>query len=191
MILGTRCTVQQLRKRGKQWAHCAVLTRFWNLIHHGKLRHRGRGFLFLVDVRNGFSYMTRDVILCLQVSQLYLSSTGRLCSSLPPHIFSSAERAYHMMLQERRPQCFVLRYGHRFIKPRAVCPRTSPGTAVRQIQMKECMIIGFSWPPGPSSAFPPLMNSRGPEDPCVSVHTELALCCAASSVAQKQFPDSN
>lgn len=45
-----------------------------------------------------------------QVSQLYLSSTGRLCSSLPPHIFSSAERAYHMMLQERRPQWFILRY---------------------------------------------------------------------------------
>ncbi|KAK7882484.1 hypothetical protein WMY93_028658 [Mugilogobius chulae] len=42
------------------------------------------------------------------VSQLYLSSTGRLCSSLPPHIFSSAERAYHMMLQERHPQCFIL-----------------------------------------------------------------------------------
>ncbi|XP_036830919.1 unconventional myosin-XVI [Oncorhynchus mykiss] len=42
------------------------------------------------------------------VSQLYLSSSGRLCSSLPPHIFSSAERAYHMMLQERRPQCFIL-----------------------------------------------------------------------------------
>ncbi|KAM7407255.1 hypothetical protein PAMA_003131 [Pampus argenteus] len=42
------------------------------------------------------------------VSELYLSSTGRLCSSLPPHIFSSAERAYHMMLQERRPQCFIL-----------------------------------------------------------------------------------
>ncbi|KAJ8350779.1 hypothetical protein SKAU_G00259090 [Synaphobranchus kaupii] len=42
------------------------------------------------------------------VSQLYLSSTGRLCSSLPPHVFSSAERAYHMMLQERRPQCFIL-----------------------------------------------------------------------------------
>ncbi|XP_020568927.1 unconventional myosin-XVI isoform X1 [Oryzias latipes] len=42
------------------------------------------------------------------VSQLYLSSTGRLCSSLPPHIFSSAERAFHMMLQERRPQCFIL-----------------------------------------------------------------------------------
>ncbi|XP_037542957.1 unconventional myosin-XVI [Nematolebias whitei] len=42
------------------------------------------------------------------VSQLYLSSTGRLCSSLPPHIFSSAERAYHMMQQERRPQCFIL-----------------------------------------------------------------------------------
>uniref|UniRef100_A0A3B5MP97 Myosin motor domain-containing protein n=1 Tax=Xiphophorus couchianus TaxID=32473 RepID=A0A3B5MP97_9TELE len=45
------------------------------------------------------------------VSQLYLSSTGRLCSSLPPHIFSSAERAYHMMQQERRPQCFIL-FGH-------------------------------------------------------------------------------
>uniref|UniRef100_A0A3Q4GPB9 Myosin motor domain-containing protein n=1 Tax=Neolamprologus brichardi TaxID=32507 RepID=A0A3Q4GPB9_NEOBR len=45
------------------------------------------------------------------VSQLYLSSTGRLCSSLPPHIFSSAERAYHMMQQEKRPQCFIL-FGH-------------------------------------------------------------------------------
>uniref|UniRef100_G3NH78 Myosin XVI n=1 Tax=Gasterosteus aculeatus aculeatus TaxID=481459 RepID=G3NH78_GASAC len=44
----------------------------------------------------------------INVSQLYLSSTGRLCSSLPPHIFSSAERAYHMMLQEGRPQCFIL-----------------------------------------------------------------------------------
>ncbi|KAL4656976.1 unconventional myosin-XVI isoform X1 [Arapaima gigas] len=42
------------------------------------------------------------------VSQLYLSSSGRLCSSLPPHIFSSAERAYHMMLQEQQPQCFIL-----------------------------------------------------------------------------------
>ncbi|XP_057192130.1 unconventional myosin-XVI isoform X1 [Triplophysa rosa] len=42
------------------------------------------------------------------VSQLYLSSSGRLCSSLPPHIFSSTERAYHMMLQERRPQCFII-----------------------------------------------------------------------------------
>ncbi|XP_061082847.1 unconventional myosin-XVI-like [Conger conger] len=42
------------------------------------------------------------------VSQLYLSSSGRLCSSLPPHVFSSAERAFHMMLQERRPQCFIL-----------------------------------------------------------------------------------
>ncbi|XP_073768567.1 unconventional myosin-XVI isoform X10 [Danio rerio] len=42
------------------------------------------------------------------VSQLYLSSSGRLCSSLPPHIFSSAERAFHMMFQERRPQCFII-----------------------------------------------------------------------------------
>lgn len=51
-----------------------------------------------------------NVLPLFQVSQLYLSSTGRLCSSLPPHIFSSAERAYHMMLQERCPQCFILRY---------------------------------------------------------------------------------
>ncbi|TSL16099.1 Unconventional myosin-XVI [Bagarius yarrelli] len=42
------------------------------------------------------------------VSQLYLSSSARLCSSLPPHIFSSAERAFHMMLQERHPQCFII-----------------------------------------------------------------------------------
>lgn len=35
-----------------------------------------------------------------------------------------------------------------------------------------------------------LMNSRQPRKP-VRVHTELALCCAASSLAQKQFPDSN
>ncbi|XP_044525273.1 unconventional myosin-XVI [Gracilinanus agilis] len=42
------------------------------------------------------------------VMQLYLSSTGRLCSSLPPHIFSCAERAYHMLFQEQRPQCFIL-----------------------------------------------------------------------------------
>ncbi|MGH0127285.1 UNVERIFIED_CONTAM: hypothetical protein FKN15_068513 [Acipenser sinensis] len=42
------------------------------------------------------------------VSQLYMSSSGRLCPSLPPHIFSSAERAYHMLFQERRPQCFIL-----------------------------------------------------------------------------------
>uniref|UniRef100_A0A7N4NU45 Myosin XVI n=1 Tax=Sarcophilus harrisii TaxID=9305 RepID=A0A7N4NU45_SARHA len=42
------------------------------------------------------------------VMQLYLSNTGRLCSSLPPHIFSCAERAYHMLFQEQRPQCFIL-----------------------------------------------------------------------------------
>ncbi|XP_006894682.1 PREDICTED: unconventional myosin-XVI-like [Elephantulus edwardii] len=42
------------------------------------------------------------------VSQLYFSSTGRLCSSLPPHIFSCAERAFHQLFQEQRPQCFIL-----------------------------------------------------------------------------------
>ncbi|XP_067842810.1 unconventional myosin-XVI [Heptranchias perlo] len=42
------------------------------------------------------------------VTQLYLSNTGKLCSTLPPHIFSCTERAYHMMLQEQRSQCFIL-----------------------------------------------------------------------------------
>ncbi|XP_041586822.1 unconventional myosin-XVI [Vulpes lagopus] len=42
------------------------------------------------------------------VSQLYLSSTGQPCSSLPPHIFSCAERAFHQLFQEQRPQCFIL-----------------------------------------------------------------------------------
>ncbi|KAM4699021.1 unconventional myosin-XVI [Discoglossus pictus] len=42
------------------------------------------------------------------VTQLYRSISGRLCSSLPPHIFACSERAYHMLFQERRPQCFIL-----------------------------------------------------------------------------------
>uniref|UniRef100_G1NPS6 Myosin XVI n=1 Tax=Meleagris gallopavo TaxID=9103 RepID=G1NPS6_MELGA len=42
------------------------------------------------------------------VTQLYLSNSGKLCSTLPPHIFSCAERAYHMLFQEQRPQCFIL-----------------------------------------------------------------------------------
>ncbi|KAM9319999.1 unconventional myosin-XVI [Gastrophryne carolinensis] len=42
------------------------------------------------------------------VTQLYHSVSGRLCSSLPPHIFACSERAYHMVFQERRPQCFIL-----------------------------------------------------------------------------------
>uniref|UniRef100_A0A8C3XQK5 Myosin XVI n=1 Tax=Chelydra serpentina TaxID=8475 RepID=A0A8C3XQK5_CHESE len=42
------------------------------------------------------------------VNQLYLSESGKLSSSLPPHIFSCAERAYYMLFQERRPQCFIL-----------------------------------------------------------------------------------
>ncbi|XP_018418654.1 PREDICTED: unconventional myosin-XVI [Nanorana parkeri] len=42
------------------------------------------------------------------VTQLYHNVSGRLCSSLPPHIFACSERAYHMVFQERRPQCFIL-----------------------------------------------------------------------------------
>ncbi|XP_070435372.1 unconventional myosin-XVI isoform X3 [Equus przewalskii] len=42
------------------------------------------------------------------VSQLYLSSTGQPSASLPPHIFSCAERAFHQLYQEQRPQCFIL-----------------------------------------------------------------------------------
>ncbi|KAI1899883.1 hypothetical protein AGOR_G00066350 [Albula goreensis] len=58
--------------------------------------------------QNGTTNFIQKIFRDEEVSQLYLSSRGRLCSSLPPHIFSSAERAYHMMLQERRPQCFIL-----------------------------------------------------------------------------------
>ncbi|XP_054302915.2 unconventional myosin-XVI isoform X1 [Pongo pygmaeus] len=42
------------------------------------------------------------------VSQLYFSSSGKLCSSLPPHLFSCVERAFHQLFQEQRPQCFIL-----------------------------------------------------------------------------------
>ncbi|XP_047410533.1 unconventional myosin-XVI isoform X2 [Sciurus carolinensis] len=42
------------------------------------------------------------------VSQLYLSHTGRPSPSLPPHLFSCAERAFHQLFRERRPQCFIL-----------------------------------------------------------------------------------
>ncbi|XP_006851600.1 PREDICTED: unconventional myosin-XVI-like [Chrysochloris asiatica] len=42
------------------------------------------------------------------VSQLYFSHTGKLCSSLPPHIFSCAERAFQQLFQEQRPQCFII-----------------------------------------------------------------------------------
>ncbi|XP_073470585.1 unconventional myosin-XVI isoform X1 [Aquarana catesbeiana] len=42
------------------------------------------------------------------VTQLYYNISGRLCSSLPPHIFACSERAYHMVFQEKRPQCFIL-----------------------------------------------------------------------------------
>ncbi len=47
-----------------------------------------------------------SLFLVSQVSQLYLSSSGRLCSSLPPHIFSSARRAYHMIAAGATPTVF-------------------------------------------------------------------------------------
>ncbi|XP_004704462.1 unconventional myosin-XVI [Echinops telfairi] len=42
------------------------------------------------------------------VSQLYCGHTGKRGSSLPPHIFSCAERASHQLFQEQRPQCVIL-----------------------------------------------------------------------------------
>ncbi|XP_041529922.1 unconventional myosin-XVI isoform X2 [Microtus oregoni] len=42
------------------------------------------------------------------VSQLYLSPTGQRSPSLPPHLFSCAERAFHRLFQERRPQNIIL-----------------------------------------------------------------------------------
>lgn len=57
------------------------------------------------------AHFTETVVLCpLQVSQLYLRSSGQPRSSLPPHIFSCAERAFHQLFQQQRPQCFVLRW---------------------------------------------------------------------------------
>uniref|UniRef100_A0A286XUV3 Myosin XVI n=1 Tax=Cavia porcellus TaxID=10141 RepID=A0A286XUV3_CAVPO len=44
----------------------------------------------------------------IYVSQLYLSRTGTPSPSLPPHLFSCAERAVHQLFRDRRPQCFVL-----------------------------------------------------------------------------------
>ncbi|XP_048197054.1 unconventional myosin-XVI [Perognathus longimembris pacificus] len=42
------------------------------------------------------------------VSQLYLSPTGTPSPSLPPHLFSCAERAFHRLFREQRPQSFIL-----------------------------------------------------------------------------------
>ncbi|XP_023570968.1 unconventional myosin-XVI [Octodon degus] len=42
------------------------------------------------------------------VSQLYLSHTGMPSPSLPPHLFSCAERAVHQLFRDRRPQCLAL-----------------------------------------------------------------------------------
>ncbi|XP_051025447.1 LOW QUALITY PROTEIN: unconventional myosin-XVI [Acomys russatus] len=42
------------------------------------------------------------------VSQMYLSPTGQRSPSLPPHLFSCAERAFHRLFQERRPQNIIL-----------------------------------------------------------------------------------
>ncbi|CAN0233494.1 unnamed protein product [Lampetra fluviatilis] len=42
------------------------------------------------------------------VSQLYLSHSGKLWATLPPHVFAVAERAYHALRRERRSQGFML-----------------------------------------------------------------------------------
>uniref|UniRef100_A0A8C6RHG4 Myosin XVI n=1 Tax=Nannospalax galili TaxID=1026970 RepID=A0A8C6RHG4_NANGA len=42
------------------------------------------------------------------VSQLYLSPTGQRSPLLPPHLFSCAERAFHRLFQEHRPQSFIV-----------------------------------------------------------------------------------
>ncbi|XP_055464442.1 unconventional myosin-XVI isoform X2 [Psammomys obesus] len=42
------------------------------------------------------------------VSQMYLSPTGQRSPLLPPHLFSCAERAFHRLFQERRPQVIIL-----------------------------------------------------------------------------------
>ncbi|XP_016059297.1 PREDICTED: unconventional myosin-XVI-like, partial [Miniopterus natalensis] len=42
------------------------------------------------------------------VSRLYRGHAGPPCPSLPPHIFSCAERAFHQLFQQQRPQCFIL-----------------------------------------------------------------------------------
>uniref|UniRef100_A0A2K5DUK4 Myosin XVI n=1 Tax=Aotus nancymaae TaxID=37293 RepID=A0A2K5DUK4_AOTNA len=42
------------------------------------------------------------------VSQMYFSASGKLCSWLPPHLFSCVERAFHQLFQEQRTQCFIL-----------------------------------------------------------------------------------
>ncbi|KAM7328936.1 hypothetical protein ACRRTK_013028 [Alexandromys fortis] len=42
------------------------------------------------------------------VSQLYLSPTGQRSPSLPPHLFSCAERAFHRLFLEQRPQNIIL-----------------------------------------------------------------------------------
>uniref|UniRef100_UPI00358FA231 unconventional myosin-XVI-like isoform X2 n=1 Tax=Myxine glutinosa TaxID=7769 RepID=UPI00358FA231 len=42
------------------------------------------------------------------ISHLYHSESGKFWSTLSPHVFACAERAYHMMRRDQRPQVFVV-----------------------------------------------------------------------------------
>ncbi|GAB1292975.1 Unconventional myosin-XVI [Apodemus speciosus] len=44
----------------------------------------------------------------IHVSQMYLNPTGQRSPSLPPHLFSCAERAFHRLFQEQRLQNIIL-----------------------------------------------------------------------------------
>lgn len=64
----------------------------------------------------------------------------------------------------------------------------------RSVSPPEQAKVHFLSATWPVVSLPLLMNSRQPESIYrrpVSVRTDMVLCCAASSIAQKQFPDSN
>lgn len=138
---------------------------FRTLMHHGKLRHRGRGFLFL----GGCMKWVR-----LHEKRLDSVSAGE--SAVPEfhrsplllfatsHLLLSGTSLSHDAAGET-PTVFRLEVWTEVYKAQT-CVRTSTGTAVRQIQLKAGMKISYSWPPGPSAALPPLMNSRRPEEAC-------------------------
>ncbi|XP_039570301.1 unconventional myosin-XVI isoform X2 [Passer montanus] len=96
------------------------------------------------------------------VTQLYLSDSGKLCSSLPPHIFSCAERAYHMLFQEQRPQCFILsgesgsgkteacKQIVKHLTSRASCSRNTFDTKIKHVN---CILEAFGHAKTPLNDF--------------------------------------